>query len=160
MGLFDSICHAFTTTSTGGFSTKQTSIEYYHSPYIDYVISVFMFLSGVNFTLLLLMFNGKIKKFIHDAELKFYFMSVAFFTVFIAVWLYQTSSMGAEEAEISVPSNLLTDFNRFCHCRLYALAFHSLGLSSYRNDNGCLRRQYDRWYQMYPHGYPLQSCQK
>ena len=38
MGLFDSICHAFTTTSTGGFSTKQTSIEYYHSPYIDYVI--------------------------------------------------------------------------------------------------------------------------
>ena len=90
--------HAFTTTSTGGFSTKQTSIEYYHSPYIDYVISVFMFLSGVNFTLLLLMFNGKIKKFIHDAELKFYFMSVAFFTVFIAVWLYQTSSMGAEEA--------------------------------------------------------------
>ena len=98
MGLFDSICHAFTTTSTGGFSTKQTSIEYYHSPYIDYVISVFMFLSGVNFTLLLLMFNGKIKKFIHDAELKFYFMSVAFFTVFIAVWLYQTSSMGAEEA--------------------------------------------------------------
>lgn len=96
MGLFDSICHAFTTTSTGGFSTKQTSIEYYHSPYIDYVISVFMFLSGVNFTLLLLMFNGKIKKFIHDAELKFYFMSVAFFTVFIAVWLYQTSSMGAE----------------------------------------------------------------
>ena len=88
MGLFDSICHAFTTTSTGGFSTKQTSIEYYHSPYIDYVISVFMFLSGVNFTLLLLMFNGKIKN----------FMSVAFFTVFIAVWLYQTSSMGAEEA--------------------------------------------------------------
>ena len=71
MGLFDSICHAFTTTSTGGFSTKQTSIEYYHSPYIDYVISVFMFLSGVNFTLLLLMFNGKIKKFIHDAELPF-----------------------------------------------------------------------------------------
>lgn len=59
MGLFDSICHAFTTTSTGGFSTKQTSIEYYHSPYIDYVISIFMFLSGVNFTLLLLMFNGK-----------------------------------------------------------------------------------------------------
>lgn len=57
-----------------------------------------MFLSGVNFTLLLLMFNGKINKFIHDAELKFYFMSVAFFTVFIAVWLYQTSSMGAEEA--------------------------------------------------------------
>ena len=76
MSVFDSICHAFTTTSTGGFSTKQASIEYYHSPYIDYVISIFMFLSGINFTLLLLMFNGKIKKFIHDAELKFYFLSL------------------------------------------------------------------------------------
>lgn len=98
MSVFDSICHAFTTTSTGGFSTKQASIEYYHSPYIDYVISIFMFLSGINFTLLLLMFNGKIKKFIHDAELKFYFICVSFFTLFIAAWLYQTSPMGAEEA--------------------------------------------------------------
>lgn len=98
MSIFDSICHAFTTTSTGGFSTKQASIEYYQSPYIDYVISVFMFLSGVNFTLLLLMFNGKIKKFIHDAELKFYFISVAFFTLLITFWLYRTSSIGMEEA--------------------------------------------------------------
>ena len=98
MSFFDSICHAFTTTSTGGFSTKQASIEHYHSPYIDYVISIFMFLSGVNFTLLLLMFNGKIKKFIHDAELKFYFICVSFFTIFIAVWLYQTTPMGVEEA--------------------------------------------------------------
>ena len=98
MSVFDSICHAFTTTSTGGFSTKQASIEYYHSPYIDYVISIFMFLSGINFTLLLLMFNGKIKKFIHDAELKFYFWCVSFFTIFIAVWLHQTSSMEIEEA--------------------------------------------------------------
>ncbi len=43
-----------------------------------------MFLSGINFTLLLLMFNGKIKKFLHDAELKFYFICVSFFTLFIA----------------------------------------------------------------------------
>ena len=35
MSPFDSVCHAFTTTGTGGFSTKQASIEYYHSPYIS-----------------------------------------------------------------------------------------------------------------------------
>ena len=57
-----------------------------------------MFLSGVNFTLLLLLANGKIKKFIHDAELKWYFMSVVFFTAFIAVWLYETSPISIEEA--------------------------------------------------------------
>ena len=46
--------------------------------------------------------------------------------------------MGAEEAfrNLCSRSNLPTDFNRFGHCRLYALALHSLGLSSYRNDNG------------------------
>ena len=98
MGIFDSICHAFATTGTGGFSTKQASIEHYQSPYIEYVISIFMFLSGVNFTLLLLLVNGKIKKFIHDAELKWYFMSVVFFTAFIAVWLYETSPISIEEA--------------------------------------------------------------
>lgn len=59
MDVFDSICHAFATTGTGGFSTKQASIEFYHSPYIEYVISIFMFVSGINFTLLLLFVNGK-----------------------------------------------------------------------------------------------------
>ncbi len=98
MDVFDSICHAFATTGTGGFSTKQASIEYYHSPYIEYVISIFMFVSGINFTLLLLFVNGKFKKFIHDAELKWYLWSVIGFTAFIAIVLYYNSSMGVEEA--------------------------------------------------------------
>ena len=98
MDVFDSICHAFTTTGTGGFSTKQASIEYYHSPYIEYVISIFMFVSGINFTLLLLFINGKLKKVVHDAELKWYFWSVTSFTVVIAVILYYSSSMAPEEA--------------------------------------------------------------
>ena len=98
MDVFDSICHAFATTGTGGFSTKQASIEFYHSPYIEYVISIFMFVSGINFTLLLLFVNGKFRKFIHDAELKWYLWSVIGFTAFIAIVLYYNSSMGVEEA--------------------------------------------------------------
>ena len=98
MDWFDSICHAFATTGTGGFSTKQASIAYYNSPYIEYVISIFMFISGINFTLLLLFVNRKFKKFIGDAELRFYFGSVSLFTVIIAIILYYTSSMGIEES--------------------------------------------------------------
>ncbi|WP_418696317.1 TrkH family potassium uptake protein [Bacteroides sp.] len=98
MNWFDSVCHAFATTGTGGFSTKQASVAYYNSPYIEYVISVFMFISGINFTLLLLFVNRKFKKFIGNAELKWYFGSVVFFTTLIAVILYYTSSMGAEES--------------------------------------------------------------
>lgn len=40
MDWFDSVCHAFATTGTGGFSTKQASVAYYNSPYIEYVISI------------------------------------------------------------------------------------------------------------------------
>ena len=98
MDWFDSICHAFATTGTGGFSTKQASVTYYNSPYIEYVISIFMFISGINFTLLLLFVNRKFKKFIGNAELKFYFGSVVLFTAVIAIVLYYTSPMGMEES--------------------------------------------------------------
>ena len=98
MDWFDSICHAFATTGTGGFSTKQASVAYYNSPYIEYVISIFMFISGINFTLVLLFVNLKFKKFIINAELKFYFSSVVFFTAVIAIALYYTSPMGMEES--------------------------------------------------------------
>lgn len=98
MDVFDSICHAFSASGTGGFSNKQNSIAYYHSPYIEYVLSVFMFLSGINFTLLLMLVSGKIKKFIYDAELQFYAGTVVSFTLFIALWLYFTTPINLEEA--------------------------------------------------------------
>lgn len=98
MGWFDSVCHAFSTTGTGGFSTKQASVAHYQSPYIEYVISIFMFVSGINFTLLLYFMNRKFKKFFDNAELKWYFRSVVFFTILIAVILYYTSPMGMEES--------------------------------------------------------------
>ncbi|MEG1563165.1 MAG: TrkH family potassium uptake protein [Bacteroides sp.] len=98
MNLFDSICHSFATTGTGGYSTKQASIAFYHSAYIEYVISIFMLLSGINFTLLLLFVSGKVRKLLGNAELKWYAMSVLLFTGVIAVILYYTSPMGAEES--------------------------------------------------------------
>ena len=57
-----------------------------------------MFLSGINFTLLLLLFTGKLKKVSQNAELKWYVMSVILFTAFIAAVLYRTTPMGAEES--------------------------------------------------------------
>ncbi len=98
MDWFDGICHAFTTTGTGGFSTRQTSIASYRSPYMEYVISAFMFVSGINFTWLLLIVKRKFRKAFHDAELKWYFGSVMLLTGTIAAILYFTGPTGAEEA--------------------------------------------------------------
>jgi len=49
MGLFDALCHSFGTMATGGFSTKNASIAAYQSPYIHWVITIFMFFAGMNF---------------------------------------------------------------------------------------------------------------
>ena len=99
MPLFDSICHAMSTTATGGFSTKQASIAAFNSPYIEYVVTAFMFLSGINFSLLYLLFlKGSFKRVFSDSEVIWYVKTLLFFIVIITVGLLISSSMGLEEA--------------------------------------------------------------
>ncbi|WP_455671843.1 TrkH family potassium uptake protein [Phocaeicola sp.] len=99
MDLFDSVCHSLTTTATGGYSTKQNSIAAFNSPYIEYVVTLFMFLSGINFTLLFLFFlKGKFKRLFQDTEFHWYVGTVCFFTLFTTVALVITSPMGLEES--------------------------------------------------------------
>ena len=52
MSWYDAVIHAFTTISTGGFSVKNASIAAYGSLAIEWIIIIFMFLSGINFALL------------------------------------------------------------------------------------------------------------
>jgi trk system potassium uptake protein TrkH len=47
MTLFDSICHSFGTIATGGFSTKNNSLQFYSS-YSQYIVMIFMFLAGTS----------------------------------------------------------------------------------------------------------------
>ena len=99
MNLFDSVCHSLTTTATGGYSTKQNSIAAFNSPYIEYVITLFMFLAGINFTLLYLLFlKGNFKRLFNDTEFHWYVGTVTFFTIFTATTLIWTSPMGLEES--------------------------------------------------------------
>ncbi len=72
MSWFDAVCHSFATTATGGFSTKQASIGYWNSPYIEYVVIIFMILSGVNFSLYYFAYKHKFEKIIGNEELKYY----------------------------------------------------------------------------------------
>jgi trk system potassium uptake protein TrkH len=76
MNFFDAINHALTTNSTGGFSTKQDSITFFNSPLIEYIIVIFMFFSGTNFTLLYFMLKGKFKNILNNDEFKWYLSAV------------------------------------------------------------------------------------
>lgn len=85
MTLFDSFIHAFGTAGTGGFSSKNASIAAFDSLYIETVITIFMLLFGVNFTLHYKIFKGNWKSVLHDEEFRFYLITVAASTVLITM---------------------------------------------------------------------------
>ena len=72
MSLYDAVTHAMTTISTGGFSVKNASIAAYNSLTINWIIIVFMFLSGVNFSLLYYALCRNYKAVLHSEELRLY----------------------------------------------------------------------------------------
>lgn len=98
MSLFDAICHSFTTMATGGYSTKQASIAHFDSPFIQYVIILFMFLAGTNFSLSYFALKGKFKRLIKNDEFKYYFSILIGASVIIAVGLIWHMNKGVEES--------------------------------------------------------------
>ncbi|MBU4333561.1 MAG: TrkH family potassium uptake protein, partial [Candidatus Omnitrophica bacterium] len=81
----DALCHTFGTMATGGFSTKNASIGAY-GPYIQWVITFFMFLAGVNFMLHYQALRGKIGGYFRNEEFRWYLVLViACIFIFTAV---------------------------------------------------------------------------
>lgn len=89
MPVFDSIVHAVGTAGTGGFGIKADSIGSY-SPYLQWVITIFMLLFGVNFNVYYLILLKKIKPVLRSAELWFYIGVVTVSTLIIT---FNISSM-------------------------------------------------------------------
>ena len=79
MDLFDSVCHAATAISTGGFSTRNDSIAAFQSPYVMAVLTVFMFIGGVSFVLIISALRHSWKVFWRNDVFKTYVMIVAVF---------------------------------------------------------------------------------
>ncbi len=91
MPLFDALCHTFGTMATGGFSTKNASIGYY-SPYIQWVIIVFMFLAGGNFILHYLALRGRLRAYWKSEEFRVYALIILLTVPVFAVVLSCCSS--------------------------------------------------------------------
>ncbi|PTX44232.1 trk system potassium uptake protein TrkH [Christiangramia gaetbulicola] len=98
MTFFDAINHAFSTLSTGGFSTKNASLAYWNdNPIIQYIVIIFMLLAGSNFVLSYFAFKGKISKILHDDEFKWYIIFIAGFTAISSLIVYL-------QADVSISS--------------------------------------------------------
>ena len=85
MPLFDSLIHAMSAASTGGYSCKALSVGFYNSAYIDVVTAIFMLLFGVNFSVYFLLLMRKFRQALTNSELIWYAVIVAFATITIAV---------------------------------------------------------------------------
>ncbi len=98
MSLYESMLHTFGTVGTGGLSSRNLSIGAYDSAYIHNVISIFMILSGVNFSLYYVIYKGKWKEVLKNQELKLYLGIILTSTVLIGLNLKFTSSQSLATA--------------------------------------------------------------
>ena len=92
MSMFDSLCHAFSTVATAGFSTKNASIGYYSNVYFDWVIIIFMFLGGMTFMLFYYMLKGEWNLVRLNTELRWYASIVVSFCGISTLILWMNGS--------------------------------------------------------------------
>lgn len=88
MPLYDSVVHAFATAGTGGFSIKSASVGYYQSAYIDWVVTIFMVLFGINFNLFYLAILNKFNRIARSEELRVYLAIIVVSTLLISINVY------------------------------------------------------------------------
>ncbi len=99
MPFFDAISHAFTTVATAGFSTKNASIAYFDSAYIQYVIILFMIICGTNFSLIYFALRINLKKMLFNEEFRFYIIFLIVVSIIVG---YVVSTTENEPLEKSI----------------------------------------------------------
>ena len=72
MNAFEAVCHAMSTMATGGFSTRAHSVGGFGSAYFEWVITVFMWIGGMSFTLHFLALRGRLRSYLRDPEWRAY----------------------------------------------------------------------------------------
>ena len=92
LSFFDAINHSLTTTSTGGFSTKQESIAAFQNPFVEAVIVIFMFLAGTNFTMIYFGLKMKFRKIVNNDEFKWYLSALLILILMLSFYRAHTSS--------------------------------------------------------------------
>lgn len=90
MAPFDAVCHAFSTMSTGGFSTVDASLSEWDSVYIEIVVTVFMFIGGTSFTLIFRAAHGDFRPIWKNDVFRTYIGVIfAVYIMFVIAIVYQ-----------------------------------------------------------------------
>jgi trk system potassium uptake protein TrkH len=109
---FDALVHTFGTVATGGFSTYNASLGYFQSTYVSLIVTLFMVLSALNFTLYYASIKRGLNGFLKDSEFKFYLLVILVATLFISVDLfrmnYYSYGIALRESAFQVASIITT----------------------------------------------------
>ncbi|MDR2147916.1 MAG: TrkH family potassium uptake protein [Tannerella sp.] len=101
MDLFDAANHAMSSVSTGGFSTKNDSVAFWNSAYIEYVLIFSMCVGSLKLALIYFAFKGNFKRLRNDEETRWFLLYILFFIVVTVAWLfyknYDSSTDNVEE---------------------------------------------------------------
>lgn len=108
MGTFDAVNYAMCCTATGGYAPHSAMLhDQFHSASIEYVITFFMFVSGINYTLIYYtILKGRIRQFFHDAEARAYLIIVLVATAVCVNTLVYTSH--SDDIELAIRESLFT----------------------------------------------------
>ncbi|MHB8952895.1 MAG: TrkH family potassium uptake protein [Pirellulaceae bacterium] len=124
MSIFESLCHAFTTMSTGGFSTRDASIAVFNT-YEQLIVLLFMVLAGVNASLHYYALQGHVRRYWNSEEFRFYFWIIVGATLLITLLIAQDGS---------IPGSLAI--------KLRDAAFQAVSLLT---TTGYVSADYERW---------------
>lgn len=94
MSFFDAANHALTTMATGGFSTRNASMAAFDSPLTQYIIILFMFLAGTNYSVTYMGIKGKWNKVWKNDEFKTYLTIVGVLTVIVSATVFISQNVG------------------------------------------------------------------
>ena len=88
MGWFDAVCHSMSTIATGGLSTKNTSIGAFHSPSIEWIITLFMFLGAIPLTFYHSLLATRNIHSIRSSQVIVFAKVLGFYIIGVTLWLW------------------------------------------------------------------------
>jgi trk system potassium uptake protein TrkH len=97
LSIYDALCHALTTVSTGGFSTRDGSIGAYGSSTVEWIVIIFMLAGGINFTVHYYIATWQPKEVVRNLELR-YFLGVVFAPTVLIAWMLVGSELEPQDA--------------------------------------------------------------
>lgn len=98
MPMFDAVNHSMTALGTGGFSTKDVSVGYFHNAGVEWILSLFMFLGSLPFVRFISMMKGDVKALWRDSQVRHYTAFTLIVAGLLACYLIGSGRMDAVDA--------------------------------------------------------------